>query len=155
MEARFGTLSQRTGRASSPSLDSTKKGSFFTREWQQCRATVWKAGTKYNIIVAALLTLIVTGIILFAFQPIFVMNKQEATAEPVEYEYLTDPQLPPPPDTSTYTVSVGSVLMWSAVAAGTTALLTYFTCRKKTPAPPGYGGYTGPPAPSRPAAASY
>jgi hypothetical protein len=133
MEARFGTLRRNTGRSASPTLRPTlEKESFFKREWQQCRTTVWQAGTKYNIIVTSLFSFIATVIILVSFQPMFIMTKHEVTSDPVDYEYLTAPPMPPPPEQARYNISVGSVLMWGAMAAGATALVTYFTCRKKT-----------------------
>jgi hypothetical protein len=138
MEARFGTIQHAPpppprSRGSSKDRGGGVRDSqepFFKREWRQCRATVWKSGSKYNIILSSILGFAATFIVLLIFRPIFVMSKAGATPAQIEYEYMTDPQLPPPPDTSDYTVSFGALFMWSGLAAGVTALLTYFTCRK-------------------------
>ena len=109
MEARFGNLPTRPrSRESSESQRSQRdpKESFFKREWRKCRKTVWQAGSMYNIIVTALMSFVITLVILLVFRPIFIMSKNESLVSQMEYEYLTDPQVPPPADTSEYTISV-------------------------------------------------
>lgn len=154
MEARFGTIRHAPpppprSRGSSKDRDGRSRDpqeSFFKREWRQCRATVWKAGSKYNIILSSLLGFVATFAVLLIFRPIFVMTKTEGAKAPIEYEYMTDPQLPPPSDTSDYTISFGALFLWSGLAAGAVALLTHFTCRKPTPQ---YPVYAYPPSPAK------
>lgn len=153
MEARFGTVNRSRSRtqSSSPSENSgnlrgggerggrrrsgrssssSKQGNVFQREWQLCRQTVWTAGSKYNILVSSFLGFVISLIILVAFRPIFVMTKV-ADSPIAESESLVHPPLQDIRETvCEYKLSMGSILLWSALAGGSVAILTYFTCRK-------------------------
>lgn len=81
------------------------------------------------------MSFVITLTILLVFRPIFIMTKPDTPSSQVEYEYLTDPQFPPPSENCDYTISVGALFLWSGLAAGATGLLTYFTNRKPSKYP--------------------
>ena len=158
MEARFGNIknlgpstrrrrnSYGTNSDSGRVNDFNKSPSFVSREWSNCKKTVWTAGSKYNIIVSSLIGFVATFIMLLIFRPIFIMRKKEedqVQSSTVEVEYMTHPQLihnnHQPQQTvltdSEYSISLGAVFLWSASAAGAIALLTYFTCRQSSSPP--------------------
>lgn len=141
MEARFGKMpsfdesdrsvhSARSSEREAGSGSSTR--SFFARELRALRKTVWTAGSKYNILVSSLLGFLATLTLLLVFRPFFVMRALETPAATDESEYVNPPHFAPaePAVCADPVVSIGSVLLWSAVVAAAIALLTYFTCKK-------------------------
>ena len=130
--ASFSSSSTTNSTHHKPSSNSTSetssmknKASFWKREWNLCRTTVWSAGSKYNILVSSLIGFVACAAILLLFQPVFVMKKRELE-EPAQTEYLDHVNAS---SISSYTISVGALFLWSSAAAAAICLLTYFTNR--------------------------